>query len=150
VKPLSSETLKKEGYTDDSAISYLKTVYSESDTVDLSSSSITATSEISLIPQTRSGDDVKYKVEEQNDQGGWSIVGSSDYSASKVLGTRNTLVNSSNASYKIYRITTQYYLYGTTATNGKENHGTFYLKVNFTTGTSSEDSTSQESETKTD
>jgi hypothetical protein len=93
--------------------------------------SVRSTEDVQLIPDILSKDYVKYKVEASVD-GTWTPVGSSDFGTSQNIGQTSTILGKDYT----YRITTQYYLYGTTAFNGSEQQNIFYTNVSFNKGPS--------------
>lgn len=79
---------------------------------------------------------VKYKAEVLDSNTGtqtWSSVGSGSYSTSAVLlGTKKDLLDrTAKNGYNVYRITTQYYVYGPDSSTGKLKNDISYIKVKF-------------------
>lgn len=99
-------------------------------------SSLSDSDNVKLTPNIKSSSAVQYKVDVLDSNTGsqvWSTTGTGSYSSSApTLGTKKELLNrTSSKGYNVYRITTQYYIYGDSDSTGKLKSDVSYVKVKF-------------------
>ena len=99
-------------------------------------SSQASTDSITLTPYIQSSASVDYRIE-QYKNGAWTAVGTDAYTSggtARTLGTKAELLSQcSNDASILYRISTRYYLYGTSDRTGTEkNKDVYYVKLRFT------------------
>ena len=99
-------------------------------------SSQASTDSITLTPYIQSSASVDYRIE-QYKNGAGTAVGTDAYTSggtARTLGTKAELISQcSNDASIIYRISTRYYLYGTSDRTGTEkNKDVYYVKLRFT------------------
>ena len=114
--------------------SYVNASSSGGNTVYLSS--LADTDKVTLKANIPSSSAVKYKVDVLNFNAGtqnWYSTGSGNYETSApTIGTKKELLDrTASKGYTVYRITTQYYVYGPDNANGKRVSDISYVKVKF-------------------
>ena len=100
-------------------------------------SSLADTDKVTLKANIPSSKSVRYKVDVLDSNTGnqnWTPTRSDVYDTSApTLGTKKELLDrTASKGYNVYRITTQYYVYGPDNANGKRVNDISYVKVKFT------------------
>lgn len=99
-------------------------------------SSLSDSDKVTMTANSKSANAVKYKVEVLDLNTGnktWTVVDGGSYTTSAVnLGSKKELLErTSSKGYNVYRITTQYYVYGPDSSTGKLKSDVSYVKVKF-------------------
>lgn len=99
-------------------------------------SSLSDSDKVTMTANSKSANAVKYKVEVLDSNTGnktWTAVDGGSYTTSAVnLGSKKELLErTSSKGYNVYRITTQYYVYGPDSSTGKLKSDVSYVKVKF-------------------
>lgn len=99
-------------------------------------SSLSDSDKVKLTPNIKSSSAVKYKVDVLDSNTGnqiWATTEAGTYTTSAPsLGTKKELLDrTASKGYNVYRITTQYYIYGSDSNSGKLKSDISYVKVKF-------------------
>ncbi len=99
-------------------------------------SSLSDNDKVKLTPNIQSSSAVKYKVDVLDSNTGtqiWATTEAGTYTTSApTLGTKKELLDrTASKGYNVYRITTQYYVYGSDSNSGKLKSDVSYVKVKF-------------------